>query len=173
MKTLTILLLTAAILSGCKTFEPAKYSEFVRTTDFTQFDSYAIGEVTVTEFGRFYREPEVQAATLAALKNGMEALGYAADTEETPDVTVSARWQLVSALILRERSNEPFKLNTTPGGRPVADKRYNLVIEVADAEGIFWAYESNDRVIPREFTAARAAALVEKAILRFPESTLF
>ncbi|MGB0370966.1 MAG: hypothetical protein ACPGN3_06405 [Opitutales bacterium] len=167
-----VLSLSILVLAGCKTLEPAKYSEFTRTTDFTTIESFYIGDVKASEHSRFNRERGVEEATVEALEAGLTDLGYSR-SEMPADISVSARWRLVTAL----RLEEPMYSKGPGGGRVDADrrieKRYNLVIEISDEAGVFWVYESDRRLQFYELTEERARRMTAAAIARFPTSTLF
>ncbi|MEM9025978.1 MAG: hypothetical protein AAGB06_03490 [Verrucomicrobiota bacterium] len=168
----SVALICSLALSACKTFEPAKYSEFVRTTDFTNFDTFRLGQIEASTHPQFRRADEVSAATRNALGETLNALGYSETEDSLSDFVVEARWRLVSALKLRE--SMVLGPESNPGGRSQGvEKRYNLLIEVSDATGVFWVFESDDRLLPRDLTEARARSMVARAIGRFPTSTLF
>ncbi|MEM7672296.1 MAG: hypothetical protein AAF212_03035 [Verrucomicrobiota bacterium] len=168
----SVVLICSLALGACKTFEPAKYSEFVRTTDFTNFDTFRLSKIEVSRNPQFRRVDSVSVATREALDETLDALGYVEAEDSMSDFVVEARWRLVSALKLRE------SMVLGPQGAPrehgqALEKRYNLLIEVSDAAGVFWVFESDERLLPRELTEARARSMVSQAIGRFPTSTLF
>ena len=159
--------------AGCQTFEDPKFSEFTRSIDFSDFESFVVESVSVSDYRRFSDRDFIAQATFTAMTAGMSDLGYVQAEAPEADLFLSAKWQLVTALPSRERMSLDAWVPGTVESFKRSDKRYNLVVEVHDAEGMFWRYVSDERVAPSSLSSERARSIVAYSIARFPQSSLF
>ncbi len=174
MRLLTIILLLASLLaSGCATRPSTPYAEFVRSVDFTHFDTVRIAPLAAGDLAAVINTTRIEAileATTTAIQRALEDKDFAvlpADNINS-DLVVSAYWQELinepvraALAIVEPNPSDPDRPTMPP--MPAARGGFQLVIEIAESRSgnVFWRATSAPAaaLLAPTQTTAEAAAL--------------
>lgn len=169
------LLLFAVLLSGCETLEPTRTpGDFVRSINFSPLDTFSYDQTIVS--GMSYREGDearFKALSDQVLTEELTTRGFEA-VKSNADFHVVAKWhkQLSSYAGLFDSVDGPTStMNRRAGGSFASAVRFTLKVEIYDSatHQIFWRAELPNIFDAIQYSEARVAQSLRRAIQQFPE----
>jgi len=160
----------AAGFAACATTPPAPtYEEFVRTVNFTPFDTYAIEEVAMrAETFQWMEAGAAEKATRAALQAAFVERGFERAGGEA-DLLCRATWRKTRR---REPSGAapPDAENDAASGGDPGQRVFVVTVEIADAESGKTFWRSRERLVGEARADAEGIRrAVRKAMRDFPD----
>jgi hypothetical protein len=175
-----ILVLTSLMFAGCAT-PSAPFAEFVRSVDFTHFDSATITIDPAEDLAKVLTpsaHESVLTATATSIQEALEEKGFvlASDGEAPADLLITAYWQEVrnewdhAALPIVEPNPSDPDRPAMPK-LPAVRSGFQLVIEIADnrSGNVFWRAITAPAASLFEPNASNAEATVLKLMANFPQ----
>ena len=170
-----IVLLSVVLLSGCETLTPTRTpGDFVRSINFSPLDTFSYDQTVVS--GMSYREgdeAELQALSEQVLTEELLARDFEA-VESDADFYVVVKWhkQLSSYAGLFDSVDGPTAtMNRRNYGRPTGAVRFTLTVDIYDSttNEVFWRAELPNIFDAIQYSEARVAESLRRAIQQFPE----
>jgi hypothetical protein len=170
-----IVLLSAGFLTGCATLKPTRTpGDFVRSIHFSPLNSFSYDRTVVS--GMNYRNVEEAALiTLSeqVLKKELRARGFEA-IESNGDFYVVVKWhkQISSYAGLFDSVEGPTStMHRRYDGNSSTAVRVSLTVEIYDTttNEIFWRAELPNIFDAIQYSEARVAQSLSRAIQQFPE----
>jgi hypothetical protein len=170
-----IVLLSAGFLTGCATLKPTRTpGDFVRSIHFSPLNSFSYDRTVVS--GMNYRNVEEAALiTLSeqVLKKELRARGFQA-IESNGDFYVVVKWhkQISSYAGLFDSVEGPTStMHRRYDGNSSTAVRVSLTVEIYDTatNEIFWRAELPNVFDAIQYSEARVAQSLSRAIQQFPE----
>jgi hypothetical protein len=170
-----IVLLSAGFLTGCATLKPTRTpGDFVRSIHFSPLNSFSYDRTVVS--GMNYRNVEEAALiTLSeqVLKKELRARGFQA-IESNGDFYVVVKWhkQISSYAGLFDSVEGPTStMHRRYDGNSSTAVRVSLTVEIYDTttNEIFWRAELPNIFDAIQYSEARVAQSLSRAIQQFPE----
>jgi hypothetical protein len=182
MRIISIYLLIAGVMAGgCATRSNTPYAEFIRSVDFTHFDTVRIAPMAAGDLAGVINSSSI-AAVLQATVSAIQSALYDKDftilqaNDQSSDLLVTAYW--------REIVNEPDQaappiINPNPSDpdRPAAPSMpparggFQLIIEIADSRtgNVFWRATSAPEAALFAPTPSSAGAAAQRLMANFPQ----
>jgi hypothetical protein len=170
-----IVLLSAGFLTGCATLKPTRTpGDFVRSIHFSPLNSFSYDRTVVS--GMNYRNVEEAALNTLSeqvLKKELRARGFEA-IESNGDFYVVVKWhkQISSYAGLFDSVEGPTStMHRRYDGNSSTAVRVSLTVEIYDTttNEIFWRAELPNIFDAIQYSEARVAQSLSRAIQQFPE----
>jgi hypothetical protein len=170
-----IVLLSAGFLTGCATLKPTRTpGDFVRSIHFSPLNSFSYDRTVVS--GMNYRNVEEAALNTLSeqvLKKELRARGFEA-IESNGDFYVVVKWhkQISSYAGLFDSVEGPTStMHRRYDGNSSTAVRVSLTVEIYDTatNEIFWRAELPNVFDAIQYSEARVAQSLSRAIQQFPE----
>lgn len=170
-----IVLLSAGFLTGCATLKPTRTpGDFVRSIHFSPLNSFSYDRTVVS--GMNYRNVEEAALNTLSeqvLKKELRARGFEA-IESNGDFYVVVKWhkQISSYAGLFDSVDGPTStMHRRYDGNSSTAVRVSLTVEIYDTatNEIFWRAELPNIFDAIQYSEARVAQSLSRAIQQFPE----
>jgi hypothetical protein len=170
-----IVLLSAGFLTGCATLKPTRTpGDFVRSIHFSPLNSFSYDRTVVS--GMNYRNVEEAALNTLSeqvLKKELRARGFEA-IESNGDFYVVVKWhkQISSYAGLFDSVDGPTStMHRRYDGNSSTAVRVSLTVEIYDTatNEIFWRAELPNVFDAIQYSEARVAQSLSRAIQQFPE----
>lgn len=170
-----VVLLSGVFLTGCATFKPTRTpGDFVRSIHFSTLDSFSYDRTVVS--GMTYRnvdEAALNKLSEQVLKKELRARGFEA-IESNGDFYVVASWhkQISSYAGLFDSVDGPTAtMHRRYDGNSSTAVRVSLTVEIYNSttNEIFWRAELPNIFDAIQYSEARVAKSLSRAIQQFPE----
>jgi hypothetical protein len=176
-----ILFIASLMATGCATRPSTPYAEFVRSVDFTHFDTVRVTPLAAGDLAGVINASRIEAilqATSTAIESALADKDFAvlpAD-DQSSDLLVTAYWQEIinepdraTLPIVEPNPSDPDRPSTPP--MPAARGGFQLVIEIADdrSGNVFWRATSAPAAALLSPTPATAEAAALRLMANFPQ----